>query len=118
MSAHAGFRENSTCTKKSAAEPMIMVGPDVATGLCETPVRLLDLSATIADHFDAAQDVAEGIAPLPKIAAASPDPERIVFSDYYATGAVSGAFMLRKGRWKLIHHVGYDDEIVDLEADP
>lgn len=26
--------------------------------------------------------------------------------------------MLRKGRWKLIHYVGFEDELFDLEADP
>lgn len=52
------------------------------------------------------------------IAAAPTDPDRVVFSEYHAVGAVNGAFMLRKGRFKLIHYVGFDDELFDLEADP
>jgi choline-sulfatase len=26
--------------------------------------------------------------------------------------------MLRKGRWKLIHYVGFEPELFDLESDP
>ena len=38
--------------------------------------------------------------------------------EYHAAGAVTGAFMVRKGRWKLIHYVGFEPELFDLEADP
>lgn len=55
---------------------------------------------------------------LVEIAAAQTDPDRVVFSEYHAVGAVNGAFMLRKGRHKLIHYVGFEDELFDLEADP
>ena len=41
-----------------------------------------------------------------------------MFSEYHAAGAVSGAFMLRKGAWKLIHYVGFPDELFHLEDDP
>ena len=41
-----------------------------------------------------------------------------MFSEYHAVGAVNGAFMLRKGRYKLIHYIGFEDELFDLEADP
>ena len=41
-----------------------------------------------------------------------------MFSEYHAVGAVSGEFMLRKGRWKLIEYVGFAPELFDLEADP
>ncbi|MEL6521455.1 MAG: sulfatase/phosphatase domain-containing protein, partial [Pseudomonadota bacterium] len=85
---------------------------------CETPVSLLDLSATIARHFGAELDAADGVTDLPSILNRPTEPERIVFSEYHAAGAVSGAFMLRKGRWKLIHYVGFPDELFDLENDP
>ena len=41
-----------------------------------------------------------------------------MFSEYHAAGAVSGAFMLRKERWKLIHYVGFEPELFDLNDDP
>ena len=46
------------------------------------------------------------------------DPERVVFSEYHAMGAASGAFMIRKGRWKLVHYVGMPPELYDLAEDP
>jgi len=113
-----GLWGKSNMYEESAAIPMIMAGPDVHSGTCDTAVSLLDVSATIAAHFDVAHDCAEGIKPLPQIAAEPFDPDRPVFSEYHAAGAVSGAFMLRKGRWKLIHYVGFEDELFDLEADP
>ena len=38
----------------------------------------------------------------------------VVFSEYHARGAVSGAFMIRKGDWKYIHYVGFEPELFDL----
>ena len=113
-----GLWGKSNMYEESAAIPMIMAGPDIPQGVSETPVSLLDVSATIADHFGVKIDGADGITPLPEIAAKPTDPDRVVFSEYHAAGAVSGAFMLRKGRWKLIHYVGFEDELFDLHSDP
>ena len=46
------------------------------------------------------------------------DPERIVFSEYHAASSPTGAFMIRKGTYKLIYYVDYEPELFDLEADP
>ena len=46
------------------------------------------------------------------------DHERVVFSEYHAAGAVSGAFMIRKGMWKYIYYAGFEPELFDLENDP
>ncbi len=112
-----GLWGKSNMYEESAAIPMIMAGPRVARGACETPVSLVDLSATITDHFGETLNDAPG-ASLYNIAAAPDDPEREVFSEYHAAGAVTGAFMLRKGRWKLIHYVGFEPELFDLQDDP
>ena len=98
--------------------PLLVSDPVLAPGTCGTPVSLLDLSATIPAHF--------GLEPAPEMAGRSlveiagedDDAERAVFSEYHAAGAVNGAFMLRRGRYKLIHYVGFEDELFDLEADP
>lgn len=37
---------------------------------------------------------------------------------HHAAGAISGAFMLRKGRYKYIYYVGFDAQLFDLEQDP
>lgn len=113
-----GLWGKSNMYEESAAVPLIMAGPGMSSGTCETPVSLLDLSVTIAAHFGAEIEAAEGTRDLKLIAASPTDANRVVFSEYHAAGAVSGAFMLRKGRWKLIHYVGFDDELFDLESDP
>lgn len=112
-----GLWGKSNMYEESAAIPMMMAGPGVPTGICDTNVSLLDLSATIADHFNAAFFPSNGMRTLYDIIQ-HPDPDRAVFSEYHAAGAVSGAFMLRRGQWKLIRYVGFDDELFDLKSDP
>ena len=113
-----GLWGKSNLYQESTSVPMIMAGPGVPHGRCETPVSLLDLSAEIASHFGARIDAADGIRPLSHIMADPDDAERAVFSEYHAAGAVSGAYMLRKGRWKLHHYVGFPPELFDLSNDP
>ena len=114
-----GLWGKSNLYQESVAVPLIVSSPDdkdYPVGTCETPVSLLDLSATIADHFGCDFD-GEGT-PLSAIAAAPADKARTVFSEYHAAGAVSGAFMIRKGRWKYNYYIGFPPELFDLEADP
>ncbi len=111
-----GLWGKSNLYQESVSVPLIMAGPDVPTGTCNTPVSLLDLSATIPDHFDLSFE-GDG-QPLSALATSPPDPERAILSQYHAVGAVSGAFMLRKGRWKLNYYVGFDPELFDMQADP
>jgi choline-sulfatase len=119
-----GLWGKSNMYEESVAVPLI-VAPPQATGndmtagkTCATPVSLLDLSETIIDHFDA---TLEGVRPgksLCRIASEPADLERVIFSEYHAVGAVSGCYMVRKGRWKYIHYHGFAPELFDLEADP
>lgn len=111
-----GLWGKSNLYQESVSVPMIMAGPDVAPGTCDTPVSLLDLSATIPAHFGVPFNA--GGRPLPEIASEPPDPDRPILSQYHAAGAVSGAFMLRKGRWKLNLYMGFPPELFDLQADP
>ena len=113
-----GLWGKSTLYQESVCVPMIMAGPYVPKGACDTPVSLLDLSKTIATHFGADIDGAQGIQTLSEIAAAPTDPDRVIFSEYHAAGAVSGGFMLRKSRWKYNHYVGFAPELFDLKTDP
>ena len=112
-----GLWGKSNLYQESTAVPLIMSGPEVPCGVCETPVSLLDLSCTIADHFNTSIESAAGSKSLYSIAREPVEPDRPVFSEYHAAGSVSGAYMLRKGRWKYHHYVGFDPELFDLEAD-
>lgn len=113
-----GLWGKSNLYQESVCVPLIMAGPGVAPGLCETPVSLLDLSCEIAAHFGTSIEGYPDAKPLSVIADAPQYMERVVFSEYHAAGAVSGAFMVRKGRWKLHHYVGFEPELFDLETDP
>jgi len=111
----------STLYEESARIPMIMAGPDIAPGVCETPVDLLDLFPTIIESA--------GIDPAPEmrgrpgrslraLAKEPAQPDRVIFSEYHAAGSNTAAFMLRCGRYKYIYYVRHAPELFDLEADP
>src|SRR5258707_927352 len=52
-------------------------------------------------------DVARGVAP-----------RRTILSEYHATGAATGAFMIRKGPFKYVYYAGMPPQLFDLDADP
>lgn len=113
-----GLWGKSNMYQEAVKVPMIDAGPATTASVCDTPVSLLDISATISKHFASEFTGNDDLLPLEDIAANDYDPERVVFSEYHAAGAVSGAFMIRKGHWKLIHYIGFEDELFDLESDP
>jgi len=43
---------------------------------------------------------------------------REIISQYHAIGVVSGAYMLRQGRWKYIEYTGFEPKLFDLSQDP
>jgi len=98
--------------------PLVMAGPDVAAGAaCNTPVNLVDLAPTFLSAFGLAETNLPGRS-LFELALEPTDPARVGFSEYHAVGSPSGAFMLRKGRWKYHEYVGYPCELFDLASDP
>ena len=116
-----GLWGKSNLYQESTTVPMIMTGPGITAAQCETPVTLLDLFPTIMDGV--------GMNPLPEmddrpgrslfaIADEPSDADRVVFSEYHAVGSNSGGYMVRKGRWKFHHYVGFPPELFDLTADP
>lgn len=111
-----GLWGKSNLYQESVAVPMIMAGPNTPNGTCNTPVSLLDVSATVPDHFGLPFE-GDG-ASLYEIARRADTPDRPILSQYHAAGAVSGAFMLRKGQWKLNYYVGFAPELFDMLNDP
>ena len=108
--------------EESAAIPLIVApaprAKKTVPATRSTTASLLDVSATILDHFDADLPGERPGRSLYALADEDDNKERAVFSEYHAVGAVSGAFMLRKGRWKLIEYIGFEPELFDLDADP
>jgi choline-sulfatase len=113
-----GLWGKSNMYEEAAAIPMIMAGPDISPGICKTPVSLLDISATIPSYFGLTPEREMIGTDLRRIADAPEDKSRVIFSEYHAVGAVTGAFMIRKGNWKLIHYVNFEPELFNLDADP
>lgn len=112
-----GLWGKSNLYQESVCVPLIVAGPGLRRAVCETPVSLLDLSVEIAEHFGASIESASGAKRLRDIACEPDDLSRTVFSEYHAVGAVSGAYMIRKGRWKYHHYVGFEPELFDVVSD-
>ncbi len=111
----------STMFEESVGIPTIIAGPGVPKGReCDTPVNLTDIFPTVLQSAGVPND--DGISrpgrSLIELADAPDEPERIVFSEYHAAGAKTGAFMIRKGRWKFIHYAGMAPQLFDLLNDP
>ena len=117
-----GVWGKSNMYEHAAQVPLILAGPDVAPGrTVKTAVSHLDAYKTILDCVGLEPSGAEHDLPggsLYRIAAAGDDASRAVFSEYHAAGAATGAFLLRRGRHKLIYYVDMAPELFDLEADP
>ena len=117
-----GLWGKSNLYQESVAVPMIMTGPGIERGICQTPVDLLDLFPTILDSvgIDPAAELEDrpGQSLLAVSQADDDDVERPVFSEYHAVGSNSGGYMLRKGSWKYHYYVGYPPELFNLDADP
>ncbi len=117
-----GLWGKSVLYDESTRVPLIMTGADIEPGkVCDTPVNLTDLFPTIVQAAGATpteQDNELAGRSLLELAAEPDDVERTVFSEYHSMGATSAAFMLRRGRYKYHHYVGFEPELFDLELDP
>ena len=113
-----GLWGKSNMYRESVNVPLIARMRDVKPGRCDTPVSLLDVSESIPRWFGLDWQGERPGQPLQDIAAKTDDLEREIFSQYHAAGAVSGAYMLCAGRWKLIEYVGYEPELFNMTDDP
>ncbi len=111
-----------TLTEESGGIPLIMAGPDVPRGRRITAATsLMDVSPSVLDCCGV--PLADEDRDLPgkslfAMADAQDEPERPLMTQYHATGAASGAFMLRRGQMKYLHYVGYRPQLFDLARDP
>lgn len=117
-----GLWGKSNLYEESTKIPMIITGPEVPAGqVCHTPVSLVDCYQTILQGLGV--DLLDEERNLPgrslfEWIGVPEDPDRAVISEYHAVGSVSGAYMLRKGRFKYHYYVGLPSELFDLEDDP
>jgi len=117
-----GLWGKSTMYEESASVPLILAGPDVPKGrVVRTPASLVDCYQTVLDGVGLAAEGDELELPgtsLFEIAGRPDDEARPIFSEYHATAAISGSFMIRRGRYKYIRYLGVGVELFDLEEDP
>ncbi len=114
-----GMWGKSVLYEEAAGIPLIIAGDGVADGtVCATPVSLVDAYPAILQSVGLkALDGLPGRS-LFEIAAEAEDAARPVFSEYHAMGSASGAYMVRQGRYKYIHYVGFPPELFDMIDDP
>jgi choline-sulfatase len=116
-----GFWGKSNMYQDSVAVPMIMAGPGIPQGhVCHEPVTLVDGFPTILDGVGAPRHPDDADLPgdsLLDVMRGLTHP-RDVFSEYHASGAVTGASMLRRGPLKYIHYTGMEPQLFDLRTDP
>ncbi|MBT6337723.1 MAG: sulfatase-like hydrolase/transferase [Desulfobacula sp.] len=117
-----GLWGKSNLYEESTKIPMIIAGPQVPRGQsCKTPVSLVDCYPTILQGVGISLQEEEQKLPGKSLFELMNEPEnseRVVLSEYHAVGSISGAFMLRKGRFKYHYYVGLPPELFDLENDP
>ena len=113
-----GLWGKSNMYSESVSVPLIADVEGITQGTCNTPVSLLDLSRTIPAHFGVSWNGDFPGRPLQEIAVEPGNPDREIISQYHAVDAVSGSYMLRRGRWKYIEYVGFKPELFDLNEDP
>lgn len=106
----------------SVGVPLIMAGPDVASGqVIATPVSLVDCFPTILEAVGVPQEANDRDLPgmsLWPLVLGHRQPPRTIFSEYHAAGAVTAMFMIREDRYKYVHYVGYPPQLFDLSQDP
>ena len=114
-----GLWGKSVMYEESVGIPMILAGDDVPKGaIVKTPVSLIDVFPSILDAFNIKKPDNMNGCSLFEIANTAEDQERVVLSEYHGAGAISGAFMLRDRKYKLIYYVDFEPELYDLVHDP
>ena len=105
----------------SVGIPMTITGPGIDASVNQTPVSLTDLASTIECAVGAEIDQAESAwqgRPLQSFID-SPEPERVVISEYHDGGSPCGSYMLRKGQLKLVYFAECNPPLLfDLQRDP
>lgn len=113
-----GLWGKSTMYAESVGVPMIIAGPDVASGRVERAA---------VSHIDVYNSVLECVGePLERSTASARsqsllaplDSERLTLSEYHTIGSRAAVFMLQDARTKYVHYCDHPPELFDLEQDP
>jgi choline-sulfatase len=120
LGAHGLWWKN-TLYEESVGVPVVVAGPDIPAGkVSQTPVNAVDCFPAIVEAVGATLAPEDATLPGESLfaLASAPDRDRTIFAEYHASASPSGIFMIRDGRYKYIHYVGFEPQLFDLEADP
>ena len=117
-----GLWGKSNMYEDSVGVPLLMAGPGVPQGVvCREPVSLVDGYPTILATMGIEPNEADRKLPGANLldVVSGKVGERTILSEYHASGSVSGAFMIRRGRHKLVYYAaGHAPQLFDVVADP
>jgi choline-sulfatase len=116
-----GLWGKSTLYQETVKVPMLLAGPRVAPHVSRVPVDLLDLYPTILDATGVPREGSMQGRPGSSLFEVEQLPdahERVIMSEYHATGSNTAGFMICKGKWKYHYYVRFQPELFDLEQDP
>ena len=112
-----GMWWKSSLYEDSARIPLLAAGPGFGRGVrVKTPVSLLDMQAAMFRAVERERPAEWWGKPLQEIP--EDDPNRVVLSEYHGHGVPSGAFMIRRGDWKLIYNMAAPHQLFNLKDDP
>ena len=121
MLGNHGFWTKSLMYEDSVGIPLIMAGPGIGVGINHTPVSLTDIAATVETAVGSVPRLPAGDClgrPLQGFVG-TPEPDRVILSEYHDGGSPTGIFMLRAGWWKYVLYAGgHPAQLFDLETDP
>lgn len=113
---------NKNCMyEDSVGVPLIISGPEIPEGRkVETLVSTIDFYPTLLEMSGVPLTDTDKKLPGESLLhfVQQEQANRSVLSQYHASGATSGGFMLRYKRFKYIYYVGREAILFDLESDP
>ena len=118
MGGHHGIWQKQCFYERAVRVPMIIRHPNAAGNQrIAAGANLIDILPTLLDLAEQDPAPLPGSSLLPAISG-HPFPDRPIFSEYHALGALTGGFMIKKGDWKYIHYVGLPDQLFNVANDP
>ncbi len=107
--------------EQAVAVPLIMrlpTRPPAGTRVSEI-VELVDLYPTCAEALGVGcPDDLPGRSVLPLARAEATGWKGLAFSEYHAHGTTAASYMIRRGPFKYVYHIGHSPELYDLRNDP
>lgn len=122
MLGNHGMWYKNSMYEPSAGIPLFMAGPGIPAGkVVNTPVSLVDIYPTMLD-FMGIEDKGRGDLPgqslLEMAMSGQEDPDRAVYSEYFASACVTSGFMVRHRDYKYIYYVGCEPQLFNIKEDP